>query len=120
MLNGQYDAAVTWTSAVGELSEGYSRGNLRRMVDKGALDMNDVKLIWQSDMITNGPVVVRADLPEEIRNEYQDFLVGLYEQDEECYLSLTGGDALGYVKVDHEFYGPIIEMRRATQENRRG
>jgi phosphonate transport system substrate-binding protein len=120
VLNGQYDAAVTWTSGVGELSEGYSRGNLRKMVDKGALDMDDIRIIWQSDMITNGPTVVRADLDEDIKKEYQAFLVNLIKEDPECYGNVAGGEGLGYVEIDHDFYMPIIKMREATVANRRG
>src|SRR5271163_2394062 len=48
VLNRQYDAAVTWTSGQGEMSEGYTRGNLRSMVDKKMLKMSDVRIIWQS------------------------------------------------------------------------
>ena len=41
VLNGDVDAAVTWVSGVGEWSEGYTSGNLRKMVDKGILNMDD-------------------------------------------------------------------------------
>ena len=40
VLNHQYDAGVTWTSGVGDPAVGYTRGNLRMMVDKQMLDMN--------------------------------------------------------------------------------
>lgn len=120
VLNGQYDAAVTWVSGVGAWEEGYSRGNLRRMVDKGALDMAEVVQVWQSNLITNGPTVVRADLPQEIKDAYQAFLVGLKDEDPECYMSVAAGEGNGYVPITHEFYEPIINMRRATMDQRRG
>jgi len=120
VLNGQYDAAVTWTSGVGEWEEGHSRGNLRRMVDKGALDMSEVREIWRSNLITNGPTVVRRDLPQEVKDAYQAFLVGLYDEDRECYFDVAAGEGNGYVEVDHSFYEPIINMRRATMDRRRG
>jgi len=67
VLNGQYDAGVTWVSGVGEPSEGYTRGNLRSMIDNGLLDMADLRIIWQSSQIPNGPIVVRSDLPRKPR-----------------------------------------------------
>ena len=34
VLNHQYDAGVTWASGVGDVNQGYTRGNLRIMVEK--------------------------------------------------------------------------------------
>lgn len=85
LLNEQYDAAVTWTSAVGEYEEGYSRGNLRKMVDKGALDMNDVRIVWKSEMITNGPRVIRKNVPDELKQAYRQLLLDLPERDKGCF-----------------------------------
>ena len=39
VLNGDFDAGVTWSSVIGDVEEGYSRGNLRRMVERGQLEM---------------------------------------------------------------------------------
>ena len=44
MLNKQYDACVTWTSGQGDIDEGYSRGNLRSMVDRKMLKMSECKI----------------------------------------------------------------------------
>ncbi len=120
VLNGQYDAAVTWVSGVGELEKGYSRGNLRSMWDKGALDMNDIRIVWQSNLITNGPIVVRKDLPQEVKDAYKDLMLWISYNDRECYALIADGEANGYVPVTQEFYEPIINMRRATMEQRRG
>ncbi|MDP1731967.1 MAG: phosphate/phosphite/phosphonate ABC transporter substrate-binding protein, partial [Devosia sp.] len=46
VLDGQFDAGVTWGSGVGDFSEGYTSGNIRSMVDKGMLDMEDVVEVW--------------------------------------------------------------------------
>jgi len=120
VLNGQYDAAVTWVSGVGELEKGYSRGNLRSMWEKGALDMSDIRIIWQSNLITNGPIVVRKDLPQEAKEAYENLLLWISYNDRECYANIADGEANGYVPVNHEFYEPIINMRRATMDQRRG
>ena len=77
MLNKQYDACVTWTSGQGEKSEGYSRGNLRAMVDRSMLNMSDVNIIWQSGKIPNGPWAVRTALPASLKKDFTDFLLDL-------------------------------------------
>jgi phosphonate transport system substrate-binding protein len=120
VLNGQYDAGVVWVSGVGDFMRGYSRGILRNMVDKGAVDMGDLRQIWQSNLITNGPTVVRKDLPPEVKQAYRDFLVGLKDEDYDCYSAIAAGDADGFVPVDHDFYSVIIEMRREAVASRRG
>lgn len=65
VLQGQYDAGVTWTSGVGEISEGYSRGNLRSMVDNDLLDMEDIQIIWKSN---SSPTVHALSAPTFRRN----------------------------------------------------
>ncbi|MEO0764070.1 MAG: phosphate/phosphite/phosphonate ABC transporter substrate-binding protein, partial [Pseudomonadota bacterium] len=51
VLNGDVDAAVTWVSGVGAWEEGYTSGNLRKMVDKGILNMDDITQIRFEDQI---------------------------------------------------------------------
>ena len=48
MLKGNFDGQVTWSSGVGDYEDGYTSGNIRKMVDKGLLDMNDVTEVWRS------------------------------------------------------------------------
>lgn len=62
-LNGQFDASMTSTSLQGEFDHGYSRGTLRRLVDNRLLDMGDLRIVWDSDIIPNGPTVFRRALP---------------------------------------------------------
>lgn len=114
VLDGQFDAGVTWASGVGEFSEGYTSGNIRSMVDKGMLDMEDVVQIWQSPLIPNGPIVVRSGLPEETKLAIKDFLMALPETDYECFRAAQSGDYNGFVEVDPSFYQPIIDARKAT------
>ena len=59
VLNGQYDAGATWVSGQGPVEEGYSRGMLRNMIKKGLLDMSKLRVIWLSDLIMNGPHIIR-------------------------------------------------------------
>lgn len=113
VLNGQYDAGVTWTSLMGEESEGYTRGNLRRMVDNDLLDMSDIRIVWESKLIPNGPTIFRNDLPEEASALAVQTMLNLKENDPECYADTVGGDGNGYAEVDHSFYEGIVAMREA-------
>lgn len=118
VLNGQYDAGVTWVSGVGDPAEGYTRGNLRSMIDNGLLDMADLRIIWQSNQIPNGPIVVSTDMPEEARRIIVDYHANLLENDPQCYYSTSGGEGAGYVAVDHAFFEGVVEMRRLQTGSR--
>ena len=120
VLNGQYDAGVTWTSGVGNANEGYSRGNLHKMVSKGALDMKDIRIVWKSNLITNGPRVIRKDVPQELKDLMRGILVNLPIEDRACTAKIAGGELNSCQPVSHDFYKPIIEMRRALLKARRG
>jgi phosphonate transport system substrate-binding protein len=113
VLDEQYDAGVTWVSGQGDPAEGYTRGNLRRMVDNGLLDMSDLRIIWLSDLIPNGPVVIRKDMPQEAKDIVTNLLANQLEDDPECYRSVSFGDGQGWSPVDHDFFAGIVEMRQA-------
>lgn len=119
VLNGQYDAGVTWTSGVGEEAQGFSRGALRSMVDKDLLDMKDLRIIWKSNLIPNGPWVVRKAMPDAPKQIAIDWMETLHETDYECYVDVSQGDGKGFQRVDHEFFKNIVEMRKRELEGSR-
>ncbi len=119
VLNRQYDAGVTWASGVGELAQGYSRGALRAMVDKGMLNMADLRIIWRSRPIPNGPTVVRGDLPQAFRDDMRAFMLALPETYPGIFRQIERGAAAGYVGATHAAFEPVIAMVRAEAAARR-
>ncbi|MEL6920651.1 MAG: phosphate/phosphite/phosphonate ABC transporter substrate-binding protein, partial [Pseudomonadota bacterium] len=113
MLKGNFDVQVTWSSGVGEFDDGYTSGNIRKMVDKGLLDMDDVNEVWRSPLIPNGPVVVSNQLDMDIRAKFVDFMKALPEADRDCFMAIQGGDFAGFTDVDHSFYETIVAARKA-------
>jgi len=113
VLNGQYDAAATWSSLLGEESEGYSRGNLRRMVENRLLNMEEINIVWTSELIPNGPTVLRRDLPVEARELVLDLFLNMKETHPECYDNVVGGDGGGFVEIGPDFYETAVRLREA-------
>ncbi len=113
LLKGNFDASVTWSSGVGEYTDGYTSGNIRKMVDKGLLDMNDVVEVWRSPLIPNGPIVVSNKLDKDVRAKFVDYMKALPEADPECFSAIQGGDYKGFIDVDHSFYETIVAARKA-------
>jgi phosphonate transport system substrate-binding protein len=114
VVKGTFDAGTTWASGVGEFKDGYSSGNLRKMVDKGILNMDDLVEIWKSPLIPNGPQVVRTSMNPDMKAKLLAYMIKLPEADPACFKAITAGDNKGFVEVKAEFYKPIIDARKAT------
>jgi phosphonate transport system substrate-binding protein len=112
VLNGQTDAGVTWSSGVGDHANGYSQGHLRRMVERGLLDMDDVRILWTSELIPSGPLVVRKDLPEEAKEIYREVLLDLADRDRTCFEKIMGDHAVDFAAITHDQYATLIDIRR--------
>ncbi|MDR7030162.1 phosphonate ABC transporter substrate-binding protein [Rhizobium rosettiformans] len=114
VVKGTFDVGTTWGSGVGEFKDGYTSGNLRKMVDKGILNMDDLVEVWKSPLIPNGPVVVRTSMNEDMKTKFKEFMMGLPESDPACFSAIQGGDFKGFTEVNVDFYKPIIDARKAT------
>ena len=90
------------------------------MVDKGALNMDDIRIIWKSNLITNGPRVIRKDVPQALKDMMRGILVNLPIENRDCAQAIAGGEINGFQPISHDFYRPIIEMRRELLAARRG
>jgi len=119
VLQKQYDAAVTWVSGQGSWEEGYSRGNLNSMVAKGMLKMADLRQIWLSKPILNGPLTVRKDTPPAFQEDIRAFHLALPKAHPAIYEQVERGGGTGYRVVKHEDFQIFIEMRRAEGAARR-
>jgi phosphonate transport system substrate-binding protein len=91
----QFDAGVTWVSGVGDAAQGFSRGNLRSMVRKGMPDMKELRIIWRSLPIQNGPMALRTDLPAAFRQDMIDFHLVLPRAHPEIHRAVERGRAVG-------------------------
>ncbi|MEM8688437.1 MAG: phosphonate ABC transporter substrate-binding protein [Pseudomonadota bacterium] len=116
VLNGDIDAAVTWVSGVGEWSEGYSSGNLRKMVDKGILNMDDIVQVWSSKLIPNGPIVMPKKLPKEAKDVMVGMKQWIHENDPKCSEDIANGVVKAWIPVDHSFYESVVKARKAKIE----
>jgi phosphonate transport system substrate-binding protein len=119
VLGRQYDGGVTWASGIGEESEGFTRGNLRAMVEKEMLRMSDIRIVWRSRPIPNGPIAVRRDLPQAFRDDMRAFHLALPAAHPDIYREIERGTGAGYAVRDHAFFEPIVAMARAEAAARR-
>ncbi|MBS0640055.1 MAG: phosphate/phosphite/phosphonate ABC transporter substrate-binding protein [Proteobacteria bacterium] len=120
VLNKQYDATVTWTSGQGDEAEGFSRGALRSMVSRGLLNMSDIRIIWKSARIPNGPWGLRSSLPASFKQAFTDFMLDLPKSHKDIYDQIEQGAGIGYVPATMDMYKELIELREDERRGRRG
>ena len=111
--NGDVDGGVTWADGQGKWEDGYNSGALRKAVDAGLIDMNDIVEIWKSKPIPEGPIVLRSTLPADVKTKVTDFLKGLHAKDKDCAYSMAAGETAGFAPITHDAYQSIIDVRKA-------
>jgi phosphonate transport system substrate-binding protein len=114
VMKGTFDAGTTFGSGVGAWKDGYTSGNLHKMVEKGILDMNDLVEVWKSPLIPNGPIVVRSSMDNDMKTKFKQFMLDLPKKDAACFSAVMGGDFTAFTEVNVDFYKPIIDARKAT------
>jgi phosphonate transport system substrate-binding protein len=116
VVNGDVDAGVTWADGQGDWADGYNSGALRKAVDSGLVDMNDIVEIWKSKPIPEGPIVLRRALPEDVKQKMVAFLTGLHARDQQCAYNMAAGETAGFAPITHDAYQTMIDLRK-SQEN---
>ncbi|MBM3732624.1 MAG: phosphate/phosphite/phosphonate ABC transporter substrate-binding protein [Acidimicrobiia bacterium] len=108
VLKGTYDGAFTWTSKNDNI------GNLRMMMNKGLLKREQIRVIWESPPLPSPPVVIRKDLPLEMRVDMLKLFVRLKDHDMKLAEAVSQGKTNGLVRVHHEDY--VLMCQAATME----
>lgn len=104
LMARRVDAVFTWSSLVGDLAAGFSRGPLRRAVKEGRIKMSEVDIAWKSQPIPHGPVTLRADLPEDLKVELERRILNLYDKDPDAYFALEPWFGFGLERPDAEIF----------------
>lgn len=111
--NGDVDGGVTWSDGMGNWEDGYTFGALRKAVDAGLVDMNDLVEIWRSKLIPGEPVVLRNALPDDVRAKVTTIIDTMGETDPACAAAIAGGEVRGFDPITHDAYVSIVEARKA-------
>jgi phosphonate transport system substrate-binding protein len=113
VLNGNFDAAFTWTS------KGDQMGQLRMMIDRGLLDRSKIRVIWESDLIPNPPMVVRKDMPADMRREMIALFTNMHKDNMAVAEAVARGKTSGFVEVNAAMYQPIVDVALEQRAQRR-
>jgi phosphonate transport system substrate-binding protein len=113
VINGQLDSAFTWSS------KGHNAGQIRAMVDRGVLKMDQFRVVWESPLIPNPLVVVRKDMPEDMKRELRAFWIELHKIDPKVAEAAARGKTAGFVPATHEMYKPVLDAALELRKSRK-
>ena len=116
VLDGAYDAAVTWTNDI----ENHTRGGIHMMLEREVLAAEDIRIIWQSDLIPNPVIAIRSDVPREMKDDLRELFLNMHEDNPEVFREVARGNSPGYVEVDHDVYQIAVDLRQELADERRG
>ena len=115
VANGTFAAGVSWADGQGNWEDGYNSGAFRKAADAGLVEMNDLVEIWRSALIPEGPMVVRAALPADVKDKVTQITADLWETDPECAYGVASGEAKDFVPVTHDEFLGIIAARNLQE-----
>ncbi len=115
VANGDFEAGVAWADGLGNWEDGYTSGAFRKAADAGLVDMNTIVEIWRSSMIPEGPLVVRRDLPQDVKDKVYAMMDTMWADDKECAYNVAAGDAKDFVPVEHSAYEGILAARKLQE-----
>ncbi len=98
--------------AGGKVDAGASNDqSLQTAIDKGVIKASDVRTIWTSKPIPNGPTAVRKDLPESLRKAIKDAFLNFKDPK-----GLDAFNIKGYLPVDDKDFDPIRDAREVKKQ----
>lgn len=112
VLNGQFEGAVTWTSMIGDYNTGYTSGSFGRLIRAGHPDlMKQIRIIWESPLIPNGPILVNHKLDADFKAKLIAAIKTLDKDHHDCFIKAMGGKQ-HIVPATVKDYEKVIEMKR--------
>ncbi len=84
--------------------------SLQTALDKGVLKSSDVRVIWTSKPIPNGPTAVRKDLPVSLRNALKAAFLSFKDPK-----GLDGFNIKGYLESKDSDFDPIRDAREVKK-----
>lgn len=115
VANGDFDAGVSYGDGLGNWEDGYNSGAFRKAADAGLVDMNNLVEIWRSNMIPEGPMVVRKALPQDVKDKVTKLTDELWQTDAECAYGVANGEAKDFVPVEAAAYDGILAARKLQE-----
>ncbi len=108
VVQGTIDATTGWY---------YSprSGAHTRAAGAGTIKLEDIRFIFESDLVPNAPFVATKDLPEPMKQTMRQCIVNMPWADPEAFAKVGKDTFGGFAVAKHEDYIDFIKIRLATK-----
>ncbi|MBO1300057.1 MULTISPECIES: phosphate/phosphite/phosphonate ABC transporter substrate-binding protein [unclassified Enterococcus] len=96
VAKGDYDAAAV----AGQM--------INPLIEAGMIQKDDIRIVGETDIIPNALFVVRADLPDEVKEELKEFYLSY--DNEDYFETFYGSADVRFVEAKDEDYEVVQEM----------
>ncbi|WP_265457910.1 phosphate/phosphite/phosphonate ABC transporter substrate-binding protein [Enterococcus sp. HY326] len=96
VIKGDYDAAAVAGQTIPQL------------IEAGIIEEDDVRVIGETDVIPNACFVIRADLPQEMKDKIKEFYLNYANED--YFETMYGSKDVRFIEAKDEDYAIVEEM----------
>lgn len=108
VVQGRIDATTNWYYSP-------AAGNHTRAAGSGTTDLNDIRFIYESDLVPNAPFVAIKSLPDAMKKQMTYCVINMPWADPERFALVAKDTFGGFAFATHEMYEPFIKIRMATK-----
>jgi phosphonate transport system substrate-binding protein len=80
------------------------------MVSAGAVSMDQLRVVWQSELVPYGPHAIRSDVAPELKAALVTALAGVANSDPAAVDAIELGGATGFVTPEPSLYDPLRRL----------
>jgi len=108
VIQGNIDATTNWYYSP-------KSGAHTRAAGAGTIKLDDIRFIFESDIVPNAPFVVTKDLPEPMKQTMRQCIVNMPWADPEAFAKVGKDTFGGFAVASHEDYINFIKLRLETK-----
>jgi phosphonate transport system substrate-binding protein len=109
IFSGTHPATVLTVAAGKVDAGGFSASTLPRLIELHRIAPDDLRILWTSELIPNGPTTVRKGLPEQLKKDIQAAFLAIPTKDPQLWSNIvntyrTNTSGMSYVSVNDGTY----------------
>ena len=112
VVNGQVDGAFnSWNSD--------ADSTLARMIRKGMVKPDDVRIVWKSPLLAIGGYAYLANMPAALKTAIKTAIMEMPTRDKTTFDRISDGQSTGFFEATHKDYEETVALNKFVDELRK-